>query len=167
VANAELCHEKDFWIEEINKSEGLVVFGMNANMGNCLNLANYSDLEKSLSTISHVLSNNLSSAKVINIDLFSNDKKKYNIRTTNILKALVNNKTIKRVILNRVPASSDILLAKIIEQNSTIEDIHLEGAKLSEEGVVLISDALKKNKSLKYLDFSQSKILSSDNYNYL
>ena len=159
--NANLCHEKDFWIEALNESNSLISSDKNINpclMSGTKNIESGFDLlftdkqkiQKSIVTLAEVLRANLAQVEVIN--MYAHNAENMEI----LLSALIHNRTIKRVYLKRLQPSSAELLSKVIAHNPIIEILECDNSRITDSGIRLIARALEKNQNLTVLGFLNS-----------
>jgi hypothetical protein len=167
---ANLAHEKEYWIEEINKTGVL-----NQNMISKhfdVSAESYkenifggskSDMEswrKTTLVIAEVIKNNETTLKRLDIYSF-NHTEFNNFYINTFLDAIIRNKTIKSFVCTRAPANGAFKVADIIKTNKTIKEIELDDAEFTDEGALVIAKSLSTNNTLQMLRILNSKFSMS------
>ena len=157
TASANLCHEKEYWIEEINKTNSLE----RNKVKRCLD----SDIESQRKTtlvITEVIKNGAAKLKTVSIDAAPTTDKDFNDFYINtILYAVGHNKTIENLTLFNAVADRAFKVAKVMLDNKTIKRLSLDKSDFTDQGALAIADALNVNKSLIWLSMEDSKFSMS------
>ena len=148
---ASLGLEQEYWLEEIEKHDGLSGGGVYRFLN-----GNWEEHKKVITTIAKVVQQNPVKLKHMAINMYRNDQAIREILSNILLPAIANNDTIKTLNLNGLPESAAPLIAKIIEKNKTLEYVTLSDPGFDNRGAIAIAKALKSNSTIKNLSFTGS-----------
>jgi hypothetical protein len=152
-AYAHLGHEREFWLDEIEKTERLASYPSTTGLGKYLNHGSKEEKHKTVETIAEVIKSNPKKLLIMNMNTNNPHDADYRVYlTNNILDALIYNHTIENLYLGKLIAPSSEQIAKILKTNKTIKRIGLDDADFDNDGAIAIAEALKQNNTL--LEFS-------------
>lgn len=157
-AYAHLGHERDFWLDEIEKTERLASYPSTTGLRKYLNHGSKEEQHKTVETIAEVIKSNPKKLLILNMDTSEPYDADYRVFLTNsVLDALMYNHTIENLYLSNLNPPSVLQIAKILKTNKTIKRIGLDNADYDNDGAMAIAEALKQNNTLLEFSMENSK----------
>lgn len=162
-----LLLDRRFWIEEISNNNGIlndkILKKTDSNSELDFTKGMYSesieekDLKrKAILTIAGIIKHNESDIRVIQSYKYY-DVEYNHFFYRNILNAIIYNHSVKTIIFDGIPRQGASKIAQIIESNKNIEIIICDNSDFDDDGMQIISNALKENNTLKKIEFLNSK----------
>jgi|GEM_PF-6294054 len=169
-ADIDLCHDEDYWIEEINKSRGLSYLSQNLRTCFFLGAADTpigqfdpkgSDIKRSMIAAAKALESRKVKPTYIDVDFLSQDSNLQDLKIRYILKALLSNTSATKLELDRLNSSAVGLLSDLIKMNKTALILHCKYNSFYDKDIDILSKALEQNYTLKELNMKGSKFSMS------
>jgi hypothetical protein len=157
-AYAHLGHERDFWLDEIEKTERLASYPSTTGLSKYLDHVSKEEKHKTVETVAEVIKSNPKKLLIMSMNTNNPHDADYRVfLTNNILDALMYNHTIENLFLSNLNAPSVLQIAKILKTNKTIKRIGLDNADFDDDGAIALAEALKQNNTLLEFNMGNSK----------